>query len=34
MVANITKRWLRITPDRTAFFNDLMKCIAEGANSI
>lgn len=34
VVPNITLKWLRVSPDRTAFFNDLMKCIAEGVNSI
>lgn len=31
---NISDFWLKVKPDKDAFYKDLMKCIAEGANSI
>ena len=31
---NISDLWLKIYPDKDMLFKDLMKCIAEGANSI
>lgn len=34
IIPTITERWLRVSPDRESVIQDLLRCIAEGTNSI
>lgn len=34
VVPTITERWLKVSPDRETIISDILRCIAEGTNSI